>query len=430
MNASASRNPLRPLPRREFLKTSAGLALGATLAASPSLTAASRRRVLGANDRLRLGIIGCGDRGRNAHMEGVYKHVEAANFEIVALSDPWKTGRAEANAKVVKWFGRPAQEYDSHVELLARGDVDAVMIASPDHHHTTQLEAAARAGKHIYIEKPMAMDMAALNRAYDAVKQAGVVVQVGTQLRSLPGIVGSRALVEAGTFGQWSRIEECRNSDKPYWYRYLKDVKASEVNWKEFLGKAPVRPFRSDYFSGWYGYRDYTAGPIANLGCHFIDMMHYITGAKYPASCVCNGGIFTWKDEHEFTTTDCVQATWIYPEGFLVSSANNLGNGFGSTRKFYSEKGVLKVDNWNAPTYSAEGGPRRDGSIRGQQTVPLVERPDHYLDWLQCIRSGGTPHASIDAGHQHAVAVIMASMALETGRKTVYDPKLRRVATV
>ena len=412
------------------MKTSSRLAAGATLGTAVPLSAASRRRVIGANDRLRLAIIGCGDRGVNVHMDRVYKHVQVANLEIVALSDPWKRARARANEQVKAWFGRPAREFVSHNEIMALDDVDAVMIASPDHHHASQLEAAARAGKHAYVEKPLGMELDAVLRTVDAVKQAGIVVQVGTQLRSLPGIAGARALVETGVFGKWSRLEECRNSERPYWYRYLKDVNEADVSWSEFLGSAKGKRFRADYYSGWYGYRDFSAGPIANLGCHFIDLLHYITGAKFPSSCVCSGGIFTWKDEHEFTATDCVQATWIYPEGFLVSSANNLGNGFGNTRKFYGEKGVLKLDNWSSPTYSAEGAPRRDGSIRGSQNVTPVERPDHFLDWLRCLRDGGTPHASIDAGYQHAVAVIMASMALQSGRKTTYDPIQRRIQTV
>jgi predicted dehydrogenase len=362
-------------------------------------------------------------------MEGVYKHVATMNFEIVALSDPWRRARGQANEKVRAWFGRPAAEYVSHRELLAREDVDAVMIASPDHHHSRQLEEAARAGKHAYVEKPLGMDLKSVQRAVDAAKQAGIVVQVGTQLRSLPGIVGARELVAAGTLGRWSRIEECRNSERPYWYRYLKDVPAAEVDWPEFLGDHPALPFRADLYSGWYGYRHFTQGPIANLGCHFIDIVHFITGAKFPASCVCDGGIFTWRDEHEFDVPDCVQATWIYPEGFLVSSSNNLGNGFGSTRKFYGERGVLKVDNWASPSYSAEGGPRRDGTIRGQTPVRPVERPDHFLDWLQCIRNGGTPHASLEAGYQHAVAVIMAATAFAMGRRATYDPQRRSIQT-
>ena len=423
--------PLTPItpdqPRRGFLKTAAGLALGTALTSRRPLTAAERARAPGANSRLRIGIIGCGDRGINAHMEGIYKHVGAVDFEITAVCDPWRLAREKANAKVKEWFGREAQAFVSYRDLLAKGQVDAVMIASPDHLHTTHLAAAARAGKHVYVEKPLGYDFADLIRAVDAVKQAGIIAQVGTQLRSLPGIVGARDLVQSGALGKFSRIEECRNSERPYWYQYLKDVKAEDVDWKEFLHDRPMRPFRADLYSGWYGYYEFSRGPISGFGSHFIDMMHFITGAKFPASCVCVGGTFTWKDEHEFTAPDCAQATWIYPEGFLVSSANNLGNSFGSCRKFYGDKGVLKVDNWNAPTYSAEGGPRRDRTIRGEKPVPLVERPDHFLNWLQCLRTGATPHAPIEAGYQHAVAVLMADESYRTGRKVVYDPANRTI---
>ena len=162
-------------------------------------------------------------------------------------------------------------------------------------------------------------------------------------------------------------------------------------------------------------------------GAHFLDMMHYITGAGIPESCVCLGGVTTWKDENNFTTPDNVVATWMYPEGFVVTSSNNFGNSGGNTRKFYGDKGVLKVDNWNAPAYSAEGGPKRDGKIRGQVAVTPIERPDHFLNWLQCVRSGETPHASIDAGYQHAVAVVMAMKAFDTGRRQIYDVQKREI---
>jgi len=256
------------------------------------------------------------------------------------------------------------------------------------------------------------------------------VVQVGTQLRSLPGIAGARNLYRSGIIGNLSRIEECRNSEQPYWYQYLKDVKQKDVDWKEFLADRPIRPFRSDTYSGWYGYSEFSDGPISGFGSHFIDMVHFITDAKFPESCVCLGSTFTWEDEHKFTNPDCIQATWIYPEGFLVSSSNNLGNGAGSTRNFYADKGMLNVDNWNRPTYSGKGAPRRDGTIHeGENPVKEVERPDHFLDWLQCIRNGGTPIAPIEAGYQHAVAVLMAAESFKTGRKTIYDPKQRIIRT-
>ena len=157
--------------------------------------------------------------------------------------------------------------------------------------------------------------------------------------------------------------------------------------------------------------------------------MHYVTGCGFPESCVCLGGVTYWKDENKFTTPDNVVATWMYPEGLVVTSSNNFGNSAGDTRKFYGDKGTLDVTNWNAPTYSAEGGPKRDGQIRGVQKVTEIPRPDHFLNWLQCIRSGETPHASIDAGFQHAVAVLMATTSYETGRRTTYDPKQRAILT-
>lgn len=430
MKPSAPTESSLPMHRRDFLKTSASFALATGLATGVSrpLSAAERTRSVGANDRIRIALIGCGNRGRTAHMPGIYKHLAATNFEIVGLADPWKVARAEANARVKEWFGREAKEFSSYRDLLAMDGIDAVMIASPDHHHTTHLEAAAKAGKHVYAEKPLATEMDKLVRAVDAAKRAGTVIQVGTQLRSLPGIAGAREVVRAGTIGKISMIHESRNSEKPYWYSYLgRDVKKEDVDWKEFLGDRPMRPFDARTYSAWYGYYEFCQGPIPQWGAHFLDMAHFITDCGIPESCVCTGGVLTWKDENKFTTPDCVSATWMYPEGFMLTSSNNFGNSFGNNRKFYGTKGTLKCDNWNVPTYSAEGGLKRDGSIRGEVEVTPVDRPDHFLDWLQCMRSGQTPHASLDAGYQHAVACLMASLSYEKGRKAVYDARRRTI---
>lgn len=420
---------MKKLSRKVFIKKSSIAVMGMSVLPG-SLSILQKGRAIGANDRIRIGIIGCGDRGTNAHMPGVNNHAKAANIEIIAVCDPWRIAREQANAKVKEWFGRDARQFASYRDLLAINDVDAVMIASPDHLHTLHLEAAAKAGKHIYIEKPMAMEMDNLVRAVDAVKTAGTVVQVGTQVRSFPGIAGARELFKSGALGKLSRVEECRNSEQPYWYRYLKDVKQEDVDWKEFLSDRQMRPFSSDLYSGWYGYADFTHGPISGLGAHFIDLVHFITGASFPESCVCLGGTYTWNDEHKFTAPDCVQATWIYPEGFLVSSSNNLGHGMGSVRNFYGDKGMINAGDWTAPTFTEKGAPRGTASSTGETKIVPVERPDHFLDWLQCIRSGATPHASIDAGFQHAVAVLMAQKSFETGNRAVYDPKKRIITTV
>ncbi len=407
--------------RRQFLKTaSAG-------AAAVALSAAGYRRVLGANDRISIGIIGCGSRGVGAHMPGIHAHDKEQNIEVTAVCDPWRLRREEASAKAKEWYGREARPFASYRDLLALKDVDAVMIASCDHQHATHLEAAARAGKDAYCEKPLAKGFEELKRACDAVKAAGRVVQVGTQLRSLPSFAGCREVYKTGILGKVGRIEQCRNETQPYWYAYVKDVKEQDVDWKEFLLDRPARPFDPVLYSGWYGYREFSDGSVPGLGSHFIDLVHYITGAKFPTSCVCLGGTFTWKDERKFTCPDHVQALWVYPEGFMVSYSTNFGNGSGNSFKAFGDQGVLDMVNWTAPVLTAEGGSKGKGLIRGRDPVKEVPMPDHFLDWLQCLRTRKTPNASIDAGYQHAVAVIMAMQSYDSGRRTVYDAEKREI---
>ena len=408
--------------RRNFLKTAtAG-------SAALALSAASYSRVLGANDRISIGQIGCGGRGVGAHMAGVHAHQDTQNFEITAVCDPWRLRQEEAAAKTKEWYGREARKFSSYRDLIALKDIDAVMIASPDHAHTTHLEAVAKAGKDAYCEKPLARRLDRLIKACDAVKEAKIVVQIGTQLRSFGTFTGCRELYKTGILGKVGRIEQCRNGEQPYWYQYVKDVKAEDVDFDEFLLDQPKRPFDPVLYSGWYGYRDFSDGPVPGLGSHYIDLVHYITGAKFPTSCVCLGGTYTWKDEHKFTCPDHVQAMWTYPEDFMVSYSTNFGNGSGNSFKIFGDAGVLDMVNWNAPILTADGAnSEKKGPIRGKKAVEEVSRPDHFLDWLQCMRTRKTPNASIDAGYQHAVAVIMAMMSYDTGLRMIYDAEKREI---
>ncbi|MDD4869105.1 MAG: Gfo/Idh/MocA family oxidoreductase [Kiritimatiellae bacterium] len=408
--------------RRDFLKTAT---IGVT---AMSFSARSYARIMGANERIRIGQIGCGGRGRLAHMVGIHKHDKIENAEYVAVSDPWRIVREQAAEQCKEWYGTNVKQFVSYRDVLACKDVDAVMIASPDHHHSIQLEAAAKAGKHIYVEKPMARNMKELLRAVDAVKEAGVVVQVGTQVRSLPTSTGCNELWKSGLLGKASRIEQCRNSEKPYWYRYVKqEVKKEDLDWDEFTMGITKRPFDPVLYSGWYGYLEFNDGPVSQFGSHYIDLVHYITGAEHPTSCVCNGGIFTWIDENKFSVPDHVEALWVYPQGFMVTFSCNTGQSGGSRHRYFCEKGQLNLDNWSAPNYTAEGGPKRDGSIRGVNEVKAIETPDHFQDWLQCMRSGKTTRAPIEAGYRHAVACLMGVESFKTGHRMLFNAEKRKI---
>ena len=266
--------------RREFLKTTT------VVGGAAALSALSYSRVLGANDRIRIAQIGCGDRGVTAHIAGIQPFISGENIEVIAVSDPWRLARERAVAAVKESWGRAPQAFVSHRDILALKEVDAVMIASCDHLHARQLQETALAGKDAYCEKPLAKNLKELLKAVDAVKNADIIVQNGTQLRSLPTAVGSRAVYQTAILGKVSRIEQCRNAVKPYWYRPLQDVKKEDIDWNEFwLGK-PKRAFDPVFFSAWYGYREVCDGPVPQWGSHFIDLVHYISGANVPTSCV------------------------------------------------------------------------------------------------------------------------------------------------
>ena len=418
---------MTPQSRREFLAsvTAAG---AVSLVAPRGVDARTVRRSFGANDRIRIGVIGCGNRGIDTEMASVRDHAKEENLEVIAVYDPWRVARENAAAKAKEWFGTDAKQCKSVDELLGLADVDAVFISAPDHWHATYLEAVTKAGKHVYVEKPMAIEIGELNRAYAAAKASGVVIQVGTQLRSTAVAMGCRELVKSGKLGRLSRIEQVRNGERPYWYEYLKpDVRAEDLDWNTFTKGRTTKPFDPILYSGWYGYWEFSQGPVPQWAVHFLDTAHFIAGLGIPESCVCLGGVYTWKDEHAFTAPDQVQALWQYPEGLMISYTTNFGNSAGDMIRYCGDKGTLKLG-WEDATYSADGGIHRDGSIRGENKVVPIEQTDHWVNWYRCMRDGTTPNASLDAGYQHAIASIMATMSYEKGRRTRFDAAKRTIS--
>lgn len=406
--------------RREFLKT-------ASVGTAITLSALSYSRIAGANDRIAIGMIGCGGRSHD-HFKQISAYRDKENVEIIAVCDPWKEKREKMVQMVKDVFGKEPQIYESYQDLLAKSSVDAVVIASADHVHCRHLEASARAKKHAYCEKPLGKNMKELIAAYDAVKENKVIVQIGTQLRSYPSFTGAREAYKSGILGTVARVEQCRNDSRPYWYpRIREDLKPEDVNWKEFTSGVTDKPFDSVFCSGWYGYREFSDGPIPGWGSHFIDLVHYITGAQFPESAVCSGGIYTWKDKYNFTCPDHIQVLWKYPEGFMVSYSTNFGNGAGNSFKIFGNQGLMDLQDWNNPILLPDGAFKKTDALKERKEIEPIDRPDHILDWLQCMRNGKEPNANIDAGYQHSVACIMAMIAYDTGKRQIYDAEKREI---
>ena len=405
--------PRPAVTRRDFLKyTSAGTAL---LGASPFLA----RGQASANERIGIGLIGVGGRG-SALMGEIVALAKKHNVQITAVCDVWRKNLSAAVARVKAKLGEEPRQFTRFADLLALKDVDAVTIATPDFSHGPILTAALKAGKDVYVEKPMAIDLALANEALDLARANNRVVQAGTQRRSEGRYIAAANLVGTGILGQINRISVAMNFNEPRWARNSDDCKAEDVDWDAFLLHLPKRPFDARLLRQWQLYRDFTNGLSGLWMTHYADAVHMLTGAKYPASAVALGGIYAWKDGREHT--DTFHALLDYPEGFLFSWGMGLGNSAGTHFSVHGTKGTLDLEKC---TLSADGG--RDSAVETRQ-VTAEKGPSHMDNWLACLRSRQRPNADIQFGHQHVVATVMAATALETGRRQKYDPAKRAIA--
>lgn len=396
--------------RRDFV--------GKSLAAA-SLAAASYNRILGANDRISVGMIGCGGRGL---LREVLQFVKETNTQVTAVCDTWRQQRDKAVAMVKEAGGANPEQFVNYQDLLALRQVDAVVIGTPDHQHCIQLAAAMRAGKDAYCEKPLAMDLKELHMAVDAVKKSDRIVQMGTQVRSWPGPAAARAFILSGGLGKVLKIEQSRNSYRPYWHALgSRPVAEADVDWKGFLMQRKYRPFNARQYAGWYGFREFSRGPHTNLMVHFIDLVHAFTGAKYPRRAITMGGTFRWKDE--YTNPDSVETVLEYPEeGFLARYCTVFGTNANSYMKVIGTRGILDCTAWKGEMILSGQGSQEPDRLPPGAKVPPVEVPDHMLNFLECVRNRKQPNAPIEAGYGHSIAVLLADESMVRGARMTYDP--------
>jgi predicted dehydrogenase len=403
---------------------------GALLAGAPSPQAA--HGVPGANDRIRVGMIGCG--GRNTWLVGKWlaDASKEHNAQVVACCDIWRQRRERAAAMVKEKFGVAAKAYSDYRKLLDDPDVDAVIIATPDHQHCTMLADAVRAGKDVYVEKPIAMTIEELNAAYDAVKQSKAIVQNGTQGRTCAGAAAAREFVQSGKLGKLLRVEESRSFYTPYWNGYKGPDKEEDTDWKAFLFNRPLRPFDSDQHGAWMGYRDFSTGTVGGWMSHFSDLVHFITGCGFPTLAVAQGGIYSPTSEKKRTCPDTFTGILEYPEGFATSYTTHFGNGTNDYMMLFGTKGVMRTgppDGWPngiEPVVAGDGSDAPD-AIKEKKALENEANETHIANWLRCIRSRKPPNADMEAGYKQGVAVLLADRAFVEGRRMTFDPARREI---
>lgn len=378
-----------------------------------ALPAALAGRAMGANDRIRLGVIGAGGRGQY-----LIKEVEKAsdlNVAVTAVCDVWRPNREKAAAMAREVWGTEPRTTADHTELLSWPDVDAVLISAPDFTHSVMLRQAVEAGKDAYCEKPMGVVFEEAKEAYLAVKRSGRIVQIGTQRRSEGEYIAAARLVQSGVLGQVTRVETSVNFFEPRWRRDPSPVRPDDVAWDLIDPRRKLRVADPARFRQWQLFREFTNGIPGLWMSHFIDLIPWFLGDPYPLGAVAKGGVYYWKDGRE--TEDVFHALLDYPRGVLVGFAMSLTNSEGNRNHWYGTRGTLDMDRF----LITGDGSKLDDRVRETVRIEPESVNSHMANFIECIRGRQQPRAGIQAGFSHAVAGCMAALARDSGRNIRFD---------
>jgi predicted dehydrogenase len=440
--------------RRDFLKAG-GAALAATAVAPViSWPAASYGQIVGANDRVRVGIIGCGDRMKGGDLPAFQQHAKDMNFQVVAVSDIWKRRREEGAAFIEKLCGNRPDPVRNNDELYSRKDVDAVIIATADFQHAYHGAEAVEAGRDAYVEKPIAHTMADARKVLAAVKKSNRIVQVGTQRRSTPAYQKAAEYIRSGQFGDIVMVEMTWNVNQPgRWRRpdVVPLLKEEDTDWKRYLIDQPYEPFEARKYLEFRLFWPYSSGIPDQWLVHQIDTVHWFTGLPHPRSCAANGGTYLWKDGRK--NWDTMTAVFDYgplddpTKGFQVQYTSRFTNSAGGVKElYYSNGGMIDMDKQTVtPTggLTAKFASEMNMQPNLLQSFSLVDKvekvstdADTHADpqtsanmrnWMECVRSRKTPNAPIEAGYSHSIALCMNVAAIQTGMKVTFDENTQQV---
>jgi predicted dehydrogenase len=413
---------------------------GSTLSAegvTRQAPAVSKGRVIGANDRINVGFVGCGGR-MNAHIRRVMeRNKERGDVQAVAVNDIWDKRKQRAREAT----GVDQRSvYHDYREVCARPDVDVVVIASPDHWHHLQTLDALRNGKDVYLEKPMTYTVDEAREIVEAVKSSGRVLQVGSQYTSMDHFWKAKQAIKDGLLGEvvWASGGFGRNRNLRGEWNYAIDPEATDktLDWKAFLGPAPKRAFDPERYFRWRKYWDYSGGIATDLFYHTVSPLLVAIGGDFPFRVTSSGGIYVQKDRE---VPDTFFMNVDYP-AWTMQLACSVASGAGAPLVIHGSQATLFIgqNSENLVNTQMEVVPDaeyRDEFVKktGGETLKIEVQPvargahPHMDNFLECVRSRQEPNLPAKLGYQAMAAIGMGVQAYRQHEVLFFDRRRERV---
>ncbi|MFZ5942136.1 MAG: Gfo/Idh/MocA family protein [Bacteroidota bacterium] len=437
--------------RRDFLRKAALGTAGITMGVT-GLSAASYRRIPGANDRVRVALVGFSNRAKSSLIPAFQLYAGDLNFEIVSVCDIWNRRREEGQAFFRDKYDQKIKPVLNTDELYEQIKPDAVIISTADFQHALMTAEAVRSGCDVYVEKPFAETMSDAREALNAVNETGKIVQVGSQRRSGPNYHAANEYIRSGKFGKISMVEMTWNVNQPGRWRLpelVASIRKEDTDWNRFLMNRPFEQWDPRKYLEYRLFWPYSSGIPGQWMAHQIDTVHWFSGLPHPRSVAANGGIYVWKDGRR--NFDTMTAVFDYgpldnpDEGFQVVYSSRQHNSSGGVKEWYfSNGGKLDLE---SNMITSEGGLEEGyASAMGMKPFLLEEAKlpgfevatdantgsdpltnAHMKNWMDCIRSRNTPNAPAQAGYNHSIANIMCTAALRTGYRATFDEHTQEV---
>ena len=399
---------MKSITRRDFVKGSiaAGVVLGSPLS-----------RVRGANDDIRVAVVGLNGRGRGL----VGNFHDTAGVRVVALCDV----DGKVLEREVKRFKDRNEKVDAYVDfrrMLEDKSLDIVAIATTDHWHVPISAFSVIAGKDVYVEKPLSHTIFEGHLLVNLARKHGRIVQHGTQSRSLEGLMEAIEYMRAGKLGKIRMAKAINSQLRGPIGRVADSETPAHINYDMWLGPAPKRPFnRNRFHYNWHWFWDYGTGDTGNDGVHQIDIARWGLGVKMPKAISCSGGQLFYDDDHE--TPDTQVTVFEYDDVYLMYEMRLWTpypqEGYDNGNIFYGDKGKMSIGRrgWQVTFKGGKAGP---GGSRGGGS--------HTANFIKAVRSRKVSdlNADVEEGHYSAALCHMANIAMRVGRRLKFDTRRER----